>query len=204
MQYIFRPATDQTIGQVLLLLHGTGGDEHSLVALGEALLPGAALLGVRGSVREGTANRFFRRLEEGVFDLDDVVVRAKELADFLDQTLPQLGLVPSQLTAVGFSNGANMATLMMLLQLEHLQSAIAIRGQTVLLPDPMPDLTGSRLLLLSGEFDPLVPVTDAKNLATTMAAHGAEVTHEVLLSGHNLTQADFEIAKAWLAQKTQA
>ena len=63
----FIPATgdDET---VLLTLHGTGGDEHDLVPLGQMLLPGAAILSPRGNVLEHGMPRFFRRLAEGVFD----------------------------------------------------------------------------------------------------------------------------------------
>src|SRR3712207_6609130 len=69
---------------VLLLLHGTGGDENDLLPLGEALLPGAARLSPRGKVLENGMPRFFRRLAEGVFDLEDLRRRTHELADFVD------------------------------------------------------------------------------------------------------------------------
>src|SRR6185436_20767957 len=70
-------------GTTLLLLHGTGGDEHDLIPLGRALLPGAGLLGVRGNVLERGMPRFFRRLAEGVFDQEDLARRTDELADFV-------------------------------------------------------------------------------------------------------------------------
>ena len=69
--------------RTLLLLHGTGGDENDLLPLGHELDPVAGLLSVRGQVLENGMPRFFRRLAEGVFDLEDLKVRAQELADFL-------------------------------------------------------------------------------------------------------------------------
>ena len=67
----------------LLMLHGTGGNEHELVPLAAELMPGAGVLSPRGKVLERGMPRFFRRLAEGVFDLDDLRQRTLELADFI-------------------------------------------------------------------------------------------------------------------------
>ena len=99
----------------LLLLHGTGDDEHGLLPLGEALSPGAALLSPRGTVLEGTANRFFRRLREGVFDEDDLRARTAELAAFVARG-PGRARPGARPYAVGFSNGANTAAALLLLR----------------------------------------------------------------------------------------
>ncbi len=79
----FEPAT-RPGAPPLLLLHGTGGDENDLLPLGRMVAQGSALLSVRGQVLEHGMPRFFRRLSEGVFDHEDVVRRAHELADFVD------------------------------------------------------------------------------------------------------------------------
>jgi len=69
--------------RTLLLLHGTGGNERDLIPLGHELDPTAALLSPRGKVLENGMPRFFRRLAEGVFDLEDLKFRTNELADFV-------------------------------------------------------------------------------------------------------------------------
>ena len=79
--HVFEPAAGPD-APTLLLLHGTGADEHDLLPLGRALAPGAALLSPRGRVDENGMNRWFRRLREGVFDVEDLVeVRAPEDAE---------------------------------------------------------------------------------------------------------------------------
>ena len=100
----------------LLLLHGTGGNEHDLLPLGDELLPGAALLSPRGKVLEHGMPRFFRRLAEGVFDLEDLQLRAGELADFVAAAAAHYGSIASRVIAVGFSNGANIASGLLLLR----------------------------------------------------------------------------------------
>ena len=71
-------------GQVLLLLHGTGGNEHDLIQLARLVAPDAPIVSPRGNVLENGMPRFFRRLSEGVFDLEDLARRTAELAvDFI-------------------------------------------------------------------------------------------------------------------------
>ena len=90
--HVFKPAP-QPGAPTLLLLHGTGGDEHDMLPLG-GLMPGANLLSPRGQVLENGMPRFFRRLAEGVFDVEDVKRRAGELADFVTAAAGPLRLRP--------------------------------------------------------------------------------------------------------------
>src|SRR5438045_8791546 len=112
----FIPAPDNGSGRVLLLLHGTGGNENDMVPLGRDIDPDAALLSLRGNVLENGMPRFFRRLAEGVFDEEDVVRRANELADFIGTAATKYHFDPKQLTTVGYSNGANIAAAVFLLR----------------------------------------------------------------------------------------
>src|SRR5436309_7494947 len=112
----FVPTPSAQQAPTLLLLHGTGGNEHDLLDLGRMLDPAAALLSPRGQVLENGMPRFFRRLAEGVFDLDDLRRRTSELADFVDAARRTYDLGPTPPIAVGFSNGANIAASTLLLR----------------------------------------------------------------------------------------
>ncbi|MQT13809.1 alpha/beta hydrolase [Segnochrobactrum spirostomi] len=180
----------------LLLLHGTGGDENDLVPLGRAVAPQAALLSPRGNVLEGGMPRFFRRLREGVFDEDDVRRRAAELADFVAAARTRYGLAAP--IALGFSNGANIAAATLFVRPEALAGAILLRAMVPLAVPPKADLTGKRVLMLSGVVDPIVPAENVNRLAAMLRDAGATVRHEVLPGGHGLSQADLTLAKAWL------
>ena len=105
--------------RTLLLLHGTGGNEHDLIPLGRALDPAANLLSPRGKVLENGMPRFFRRLAEGIFDLQDLTKRAHELGDFAAAAARHYGFDPHKVVAVGYSNGANVAAALLLLRLIH-------------------------------------------------------------------------------------
>lgn len=185
---------------VLLLLHGTGGTETDLIGLAQLVSPGATLLSPRGKVDENGMLRFFRRFEEGVFDLEDVAVRADELAAFIAEARKAYGL-PAPI-AVGVSNGANIAAAMMLRKAGVLAGAALLRAQPTLVPDEPVGLAGTPVLILSGDRDPIVSDYDAAGLAATLGAAGADVRHETLPAGHSLTQADVDLLKDWLAAHT--
>src|SRR5437868_12417876 len=100
------PAADPAVGETLLVLHGTGGNENDLIGIGQAIAPGAAILSPRGNVLENGAPRFFRRLAEGVFDPKEVRSRGEELARFLRASIITYRLDPGRIFALGYSNGA--------------------------------------------------------------------------------------------------
>jgi phospholipase/carboxylesterase len=191
----FEKGADPTLPP-LLLLHGTGGDENDLLPLGRMIEPNATLLSPRGKILENGMPRFFRRLADGVFDEDDVRLRANELADFIAAARAQYGIAPP--IALGYSNGANTAAAVLLLRPEALAGAILLRATVPLSQTSPVDLTGKRVLILSGAMDPMMPTRRAARLASLLAGYGAIVDHRTLPSGHELSQADVTLAKQWL------
>ena len=155
----------------LLLLHGTGGNEVSLLRFGRKLAPHAALLSPRGKVLENGASRFFRRFAPDVLDEEDVHRRVHELADFIREACVHYRL--SEPIAVGYSNGANMATTLLLLRPETLAGAILLRAAQITLSDfQPPDLSRKPVLLLSGADDPTIlpeRFTDSSHRCVGMA-----------------------------------
>ncbi|MFH0883490.1 MAG: alpha/beta hydrolase [bacterium] len=188
---------------MLLLLHGTGGDEHQLVPLARQIMNGrpASLLGIRGRVKEGSSNRFFRRIREGVFDEKDLVARAHELAGALDDAQAEYGFEPDRVIAVGYSNGANMAASLLLLHLETLGGAILFRAMMPLEPETIPAVEGKWIAILEGESDPWAPADQGERLAEILRNGGAEVKFSIRTGGHDLTEQDITIASEWLATK---
>src|SRR5436190_21286850 len=184
--------------RTLLLLHGTGGNERDLIPLGRALDPNASLLGPRGKVLENGMPRFFRRLAEGVFDLEDLKHRTNELADFVTVAAQHYGFATDQLVAVGYSNGANIAASMLLLRPEVLSTAVLFRAMVPLFPDKLPNLSSVRVWIGAGDQDPIVPASEPKRLAELLRRAGADVTIRFAKAGHGLTNDDLEAARHWL------
>jgi predicted esterase len=195
--HYYRPPADSGL-PTLLMLHGTGGNEHDLVPLAEALMPGAGILSPRGNVLEGTMPRFFKRLSEGVFDLEDLKRRTVELADFVIEASEHYKFDLTQVVGVGFSNGANIAGSLLLLRPGVLHKALLFRAMVPIVPDPLPKLPGTPVLLSNGERDALVSVKETERLASLLRAAGADVTVVMQPVGHQLIPDDIAAAKKWL------
>jgi predicted esterase len=184
--------------RTLLLLHGTGGNERDLIALGRELDPRAALLSPRGKVLENGMPRFFRRLAEGVFDLEDLKYRTNELADFVIGAGERYEIDMKNIIAVGYSNGANIAASMLLLRPEVLSGAILFRAMVPLMPETQPKLSSVNVWIGAGSNDPIVPASETKKLAEILRNAGAGVTLRYFPAGHQLTPVDVESAREWL------
>jgi phospholipase/carboxylesterase len=181
--HIWRPGAG---GPPLLLLHGTGGDEHDLLPLHEHLAPDAPLLSVRGTVLENGMPRFFRRLREGVFDEDDLRARVDELATFLAAVEAEYGVAPGAWTAVGFSNGANIASAMLLRRPRALAAAVLFAAMVPFREPPAADLTGKRVAVVNGRRDPMATPEHTATLTEQLRARGAEVTVLSHDGGHTI------------------
>ena len=195
----FIPAEDPESAETLLVLHGTGGDENDLVGVGQAVAPGAAILSPRGKVLENGAPRFFRRLAEGVFDPKEVRSRGEELAQFIRAATFAYGLDASRIFALGYSNGANIASTVMLIDPGLLQGSILLRPMTVYEPDEAKDLGGTSVLISAGRMDPIVPTESVEKLRDILQSAKAEVTLNWQLAGHNLVPTEVREAAEWLA-----
>lgn len=186
---------------VLLLLHGTGGNESDLLDLGRTLCPGAALLSPRGKELENGMPRFFRRLAEGVFDEENLIQRTHELADFVAAAAQHYRFDAGKVIAVGYSNGANIAASLLLLRPAVLRGAVLLRAMTPLLPETLPDLSGAAVFLASGRHDPLVAPENVEALAAMLRKAGAAVALEWSEAGHGLTTPEIGAARQWLASR---
>ena len=202
LHYIYQPATAVPTGPTLLLLHGTGGDERDLLPLAQGFGPGLNVLSVRGNVSEGGMPRFFARLGMGVFDEDDVRFRTHELAAFLAQVGQQEGFDATQVVAVGYSNGANIAGSLLLLYPDLLAGAVLWRPMQPLTRDvpAVPTTRRPPVLFNPGSRDPTVDPAATERYAALLTRAGFRLTRHDTPAGHNLTQADIDGGIAWFHQ----
>jgi len=200
----FMPAEDSASGETLVVLHGTGGNENDLVGIGQAIAPGAAILSPRGKVLENGAPRFFKRLAEGVFDPKEVRSRAEELAHFIRAAIAKYGLDANRIYALGYSNGANIASTVMFIEPRLLQGAVLFRPMLVYEPEEQGDLSGATVFISAGRMDPIVPLKSVERLVELFESSHAEVTLKWQSAGHNLVPSEVRETADWLAlQRTR-
>lgn len=203
MDFVYKFAPGR-LPMTLLLLHGSGGDENDLLPIAGALAPGAAVLSPRGNVVQHGARRFFSYPGPDGFDADEVRQRVDELADWIARMTTQYSLDPSRLYALGYSNGANTAAATMLLRPGTIAGACLLRSRAVVTPSSLPDLNGAPVLISAGQTDHLIPPSAAEALGQLLTSAGAHVDLAIQNAGHDLTPADFSLAKQWFETITAA
>jgi phospholipase/carboxylesterase len=196
---IYHP--DASNGDTLVLLHGSGQDETSLVSFGAKIAPNAVLLAVRGRVVQDGSNRWYRRLTPVSFDQQDIRSEAKAFAEFLKQVTLQYKLDPKRTTFLGYSNGANLVNAVMMLYPDLVKQAVLLRSMPVLTGTTEADLANARVLTVSGASDRLyAPFAPA--LEDMLRSHGARVEARSIKSDHGLGKDDVKVVSEWLTGAT--
>lgn len=200
MKHIFEKGTNPN-KPVLLLLHGTGGNELDLLPLAEKIDGEASVLSVRGNVLENGMPRFFRRLAEGVFDEEDLQFRTKELYEFLDEASQKYGFDRKNIIAVGYSNGANIAASLMFHYADSLKGAILHHPMVPRRGIQLPDLTGTSVFIAAGTNDPICPSSESEDLKSLLEGANATVELHWENRGHQLTLDEVLAAAKWYEEK---
>ena len=182
---------------LMFLFHGTGGDEDQLVALGPELIPGAGIVSPRGDVLEHGAARFFRRMGEGVYDLDDLARRTERMAAFMEAHVAAER--PSAVIGVGYSNGANILASVIFRRPALVDAAVLMHPLIPFEPKVEGGLAGKRLMLTAGRKDPICPPQLTARLESHLAALGADVGVEWHEGGHEIRPSEIAAAAAFLA-----
>jgi phospholipase/carboxylesterase len=202
--HVWVPGDAQWPGPPLLLLHGTGGTERDLLPLARDLAPGAALLAPRGTVLDPVTPRFFRRLRAGAFDEEDLLARAAELATFVSAAAAEYGFTAGTVTAIGFSNGANAASALMLLHPETVSAAILVSAMPPFRRPPATELTGHRVLISNGLRDPMAPPSLTTRLVEDLTSRGADVDVLQHSGGHQLAAAHLPLMREFVSGRNNA
>jgi phospholipase/carboxylesterase len=199
MKHVYLEGKNKNL-PTLVLLHGTGGNERDLLQLAEIIAPDANVLGIKGNVEENGMPRFFRRLAEGVFDLEDLIFRTEELNTFITSASEQYGFDRQRVVAMGYSNGANIAASLLYHYKDAMSGAILFHAMVPIHDVQLPDLTGIPVFIGAGKRDGMIPPEQTKQLADHLSSAGALVTEYWTELGHQLTHDEVDQAKAWFNQ----
>lgn len=198
MKHIYQKGTNN---RTLLLLHGTGGDEYDLLPIGKAIDRDANILSVRGNIVENGMSRFFKRLAMGVFDEEDLIFRTHELNEFINEASQKYDFDRSQVVAVGYSNGANIAGSLLFHIKDVLDGAILFHPMVPRRGIELPDLSGVNVFIGAGVNDPICPKEESVELIQLLKEANADVKEYWSQQGHRLTQEELQAAIQWYQQK---
>lgn len=181
---------------LLVLLHGTGGNEQQFLEVGRTLLPGASLLSPRGDVAEQGAARFFRRTGEGVYDMDDLSRATEKMVGFV--AAHREALRPSAVFGLGYSNGANILAAALFARPSLWNGAVLLHPLIPFQPDIRGEMAGKPVLITAGERDPICPPTLTRRLTAWLEEAGAALELEWHGGGHELRQSEIAATAAFL------
>lgn len=200
MNHIFKEGEGRN-KKTLLLLHGTGGDERDLLPLANMIDKSASILSVRGKVSENGMNRFFRRLSEGVFDEEDLILRTKELDEFISKAAFDYSFDRDQVIAVGYSNGANIAGSLLYHFENSLKGAVLFHPMVPRRGIELPQMNGLPVFIGAGKNDPICPPEETVELERQLTTAGANVEVFWENRGHQLTKEEVEKAALWYKEQ---
>ncbi len=188
----------------LVLLHGAGGDETSLLEVGRRVGSGAALLSPRGKFDqvggEGGA-RFIPRLPDGTADADAAHRCAGELADLVSGACDAFGLDPAAVFVLGFSNGATAATAVALDHPDLLAGGIVLSGRPPFREPGGRILDGKKFFCAHCRGDEIVTIDDYEELVESLVSSGAEVELHWYDTGHEISDHEVQDVREWLRKQ---
>ena len=184
--------------RTLLLLHGSGADEHDLLSLGRELAPRANILSPRGAVSQQGMTRFFEYEPDFTPSRESLLREVGKLAEFLELASARYDFPMESVVTVGFSNGSHAGGALLLLRPDLMQTLVAF-GTTQVLPelDQEPDLRGKQVFIANGKQDHYSPEAKTVAMIAQFEGFGAEVTLLMHPGGHQISAEHIQtIAKA--------
>ncbi|KGD66982.1 hypothetical protein LG45_16340 [Flavobacterium aquatile LMG 4008 = ATCC 11947] len=201
MHYVYKSSGNPE-AMTLLLLHGTGGNEHDLIPLATYFGSDINILSLRGNTNENGMPRFFKRLAMGVFDEEDLEFRTHEMVTFIKELAEKEKFDATKIIALGYSNGANIAGATLFLHPNFLAGAILFRP---MLPFHHQEIqfnfNKTPIFLSSGNQDTMVSSGEIENYVEALNFAGFDVTNFTINTGHNLSQLDLDLAVEWFQIK---
>lgn len=182
---------------LLIMLHGTGGDEKSLIEVAKYIDQNASVLGIKGNVSENGINRFFRRFRPGVFDIDNLIEETKNLYGFISEFIKENGFTEDNIVIIGYSNGANILGSMLYHYGKISNGAVLMHPMIPIKKFPVANQNEGKILITSGINDPLVSNSETNELVNILSQAGGEVIHLSFSEGHSLSLTELNEIKKW-------
>ena len=193
MKYIVREGQNNN---VLVLLHGTGGDAHSLLQLADYLDPASAKLGIEGDVVENGMRRYFKRNPDGSFIVESLQEATQVLYKTIEQALEENSLSDKNVILVGYSNGSNIALNLFKEFETDYQAGLLFHPSAVRPGVPFKNQDKLKLLVTSGENDPYITMEQYQTLIDELDEAGLDYESVVHTSGHSLIEEELQAGKA--------
>ncbi|HEX5564950.1 MAG TPA: dienelactone hydrolase family protein, partial [Sporosarcina sp.] len=114
-----------------------------------------------------------------------------------DEAAEEHGFDRSNIVAIGYSNGANIAGSLLFHYADSLKGAILHHPMVPRRGIGLPDLTGVPVFIDAGKNDPICPAQETVDLQELLSGAGASTEVHWEMNGHSLTRTEVEAAAEW-------
>lgn len=186
---------DGPLNEWIVLFHGTGGNEYTLLQIAGDIEPNASILTFLGDVGEGPDRRYFEPLKNGKLQRGDFDERINIFLTEWQNLKPQA----NRLTFIGYSNGANFV-------LGLLEKNPEIADRVILMHPANLNYTfekgsDSQIIITAGALDGMTTAGDTLSLSKQLQQVFPNTTMKLLDGLHNVTDAEIEYLQQTLAKK---
>lgn len=192
MKYIVKNGTNDN---VLVLLHGTGGDAYNLLELADYLDPAATKIGTEGDIVEDGMRRYFERNPDGSFVEESLMRETTVLYETIAEALEESDLTEKNVILVGYSNGSNIALNILKEYETNYRVALLFHPSSVRPGVPFKKQHKLKLLITSGENDPFISIDQYRELSDELKESGIDFESLVHGHGHSLIHEELEAGK---------
>jgi phospholipase/carboxylesterase len=179
---------------VLLLLHGWTGDETVMWVFTRRMSQRYLMISPRGIFKTPTGGYGWQsQIQQGASTSSDLRISIDRLIQLLTPNSFPIGDF-SDLSAIGFSQGAALMFTMALIYPQRIKTMAGLAG---FLPDDATDLiinkplTNKRIFIAHGRLDDKVPVDKARKAVDILSQAGAQVSYCEEDVGHKLSASCF-------------
>lgn len=181
---------DNKTSKVLFLYHGTGGMETDLLPLVKPFQKSHTIVGLRGNVVENGMPRFFKRLDFGIFDQENIKEEVGKLVMFINDWAKEHTVKTENILHVGYSNGANFILAAMFYHPEIIKKAALLHPMLPFEPDKKLDLSKQELFVSWGQYDQMIKPEQSKQVVEILNTHAAKITEITTEEGHGITESE--------------
>ncbi|MGG5371398.1 alpha/beta hydrolase [Enterococcus sp. AZ196] len=199
MEYLYQAGKPN--GKKFILLHGTGGDERSLLEMAKFLDADSTVLSFRGKIEEEGMNRFFKRNGLNQFDFASLEKETDHLLEEIKRISKEKGIALEEWILVGYSNGANIAAHLLLERETTLTQGIFFHPMSLEVHTQSFNLSDKKIWVsYGGSQDPIVSQASFAELVAAFRDRSAEVTVVETAYGHQVSMDEVQNAREWLKE----
>ena len=208
LTYLVRePKIKQEKNPLLLLLHGYGSNEEDLFSFASELPDEYYVVSVRAPYDLQPYGHAWYAIhfdaDENKFSDDVQAIESRELIiQFIDKLIAKYPIDETQVSLIGFSQGAILSYAAALSYPEKIARVVALSGylnEKIIKEDfENKVLSNLKLFISHGTVDQVIPIDWARKAKPFMENLGLDVTYKEYPIGHGVAPQNFYDFKNWL------